>query len=146
MMRSVVALFLAALATSPLSAADQQVNDKRPTEIWNRTGPLGEISEHVTDEYPLSWSVGGVWVAPWRLADDYHVYGLEWTPEEIKYFVDGVLLQSVENTHWHQPLFMIFDSETMPNWFGMPEDDDLPSTFSVEYVRAWKKGLGADSR
>jgi hypothetical protein len=27
----------------------------------------------------------------------------------------------------------------MPKWFGMPEDDDLPSTYSVEYVRAWKK-------
>ncbi len=85
------------------------------------------------------WSVGGVWVAPWRLADDYHVYGLEWTPEEIRYYVDGVVVRTVENTHWHQPLFLIFDSETMPKWFGMPDDDDLPSTFSVEYVRAWKK-------
>ena len=26
--------------------------------------------------------------------------------------------------------------------FGMPDDDDLPSTFSVEYVRAWKQGHG----
>jgi beta-glucanase (GH16 family) len=292
MMRSVITLLLAALAALPLSAADQQVPDKRPTEIWNRTGPLGETPEHVTDEYPLSdqdnkggwvkfepmsdefdgdgldmekwnlglapwrgrqpglfsdknvtvsdgklhltmrkeqvpekfeklgykdytsaalhtkaktaygyfeakakpmnsagsssfwfkrdatpgwnteidvfeiggkapgfehkvnmnvhvfktpqedehWSVGGKWIAPWRLADDYHVYGLEWTPEEIRYFVDGVVVRTVENTHWHQPLSLIFDSETMPNWFGMPEDEDLPSTFSVEYVRAWKKG------
>jgi beta-glucanase (GH16 family) len=85
------------------------------------------------------WSVGGVWEAPWRPADDYHVYGLDWRPEEIRYFVDGVLVRSVENTHWHQPLFLIFDSETMPNWFGMPKDDDLPSTYSIEYVRAWKK-------
>ena len=85
------------------------------------------------------WSVGGVWVAPWRLADDYHVYGLEWTPEEIRYYVDGVIVRTVENTHWHQPLFMIFDSETMPKWFGMPDDDDLPSTYSIEYVRAWKR-------
>ena len=54
-------------------------------------------------------------------------------------FVDGVLVRSVENTHWHQPLYLIFDSETMPKWFGMPDDKDLPSTFSVEYVRAWKK-------
>ena len=35
--------------------------------------------------------------------------------------------------------FLIFDSETMPGWFGMPDDTDLPSTFSVEYVRAWKR-------
>jgi len=27
----------------------------------------------------------------------------------------------------------------MPQWFGMVDDKDLPSTFSVEYVRAWKK-------
>ena len=52
--------------------------------------------------------------------------------------MDGVLVRSVENTHWHQPLYLIFDSETMPEWFGMPDDKDLPSTFSVEYVRAWK--------
>lgn len=84
------------------------------------------------------WSVGGVWVAPWRLADDYHIYGLEWTPGEIKYFVDGVVVRTVENTHWHQPLFLIFDSETMPKWFGMPNDDDLPSTYSIEYIRTWK--------
>jgi beta-glucanase (GH16 family) len=83
--------------------------------------------------------VGGVWIAPWRLADDYHVYGLDWEKDEIQYFVDGVLVRTVENTHWHQPLYLIFDSETMPEWFGMPKDEDLPSTFSVEYVRAWTK-------
>ena len=33
---------------------------------------------------------------------------------------------------------LIFDSETMPTWLGMPDDKDLPSTFSVEYVRTWK--------
>jgi beta-glucanase (GH16 family) len=84
------------------------------------------------------WSVGGVWEAPWRLADDFHVYGLQWDKDQIQYFVDGILVRSVENTHWHQPLFLIFDSETMPNWFGMPDDKDLPSTYRIEYVRAWK--------
>ena len=33
-------------------------------------------------------------------------------------------------------------SETMPQWFGMPDDADLPSKFSIEYVRAW---AGKDS-
>lgn len=91
-----------------------------------------------TPQEQKHWSVGGVWVAPWRLADDYHVYGLDWGKAEIKYFVDGVLVRTVENTHWHQPLYLIFDSETMPEWFGMPDDKDLPSTFDVEYVRTWK--------
>jgi beta-glucanase (GH16 family) len=86
------------------------------------------------------WQVGAAWIAPWRLADDYHVYGFDWTKEELRFYVDGVLVRSVENTRWHQPLYLIFDSETMPNWFGMPEDKDLPSTFSIEYVRAWKSG------
>jgi beta-glucanase (GH16 family) len=92
-----------------------------------------------TPQEKKHWSVGGAWVAPWRLAEDYHVYGLDWEKDEIRFYVDGVLVRSVENTHWHQPLYLIFDSETMPKWFGMPEDKDLPSTFSVEYVRAWKK-------
>lgn len=96
---------------------------------------------HVTEAPPEKkhWRVFHAWIAPWRLADDYHIYGLDWDKNEIRFYVDGVLIRSVENTHWHQPLALIFDSETMPQWFGMPDDKDLPSTFTVEYVRAWKR-------
>ncbi|UCG59291.1 MAG: family 16 glycosylhydrolase [Phycisphaerales bacterium] len=85
------------------------------------------------------WSVHGAWVAPSNLADDYHVYGLEWDNKKIKWYFDGVLVRWVQNTHWHQPLTLNFDSETMPEWFGLPRDADLPSTYSIEYVRAWKR-------
>ena len=56
-----------------------------------------------TPQEKKHWSVGGVWEAPWRFADDYHVFGLDWGKDEIRYYVDGVLVRSVENTHWHQP-------------------------------------------
>jgi beta-glucanase (GH16 family) len=95
------------------------------------------VARTPTGERPPS--VGGDWKAPWRLADDFHTYGLEWDQESIKYYVDGVIVRRVRNTYWHQPMYLIFDSETMPNWFGMPQDKDLPSTFHVEYVRAWKR-------
>jgi len=84
------------------------------------------------------WSKGGKWLAPTNLADAYHSYALEWDAEKIKWYFDGVLVRWVENTHWHQPLTLNFDSETMPDWFGLPKDEDLPSTYSIEYVRAWK--------
>jgi beta-glucanase (GH16 family) len=85
------------------------------------------------------WSIGQDWEAPWKLAQDFHVYGLDWDKDDLKYYVDGVLVRQVQNTHWHQPLYLIFDSETMPDWFGMPDDQDLPSAFSIDYVRAWKR-------
>jgi beta-glucanase (GH16 family) len=85
------------------------------------------------------WQVGTFWEAPSSFAEDFHVMGFEWGEKELRWYVDGVLVRTVENTHWHQPLLLTFDSETMPEWFGMPNDVDLPSTFSVEYVRVWKK-------
>lgn len=85
------------------------------------------------------WSVPGRFEAPERLADNYHVYGLEWDEKEIKFYFDGMLVRRGPNTHWHQPLHLNFDSETMPEWFGLPADEDLPSTYTIKYVRAWKK-------
>jgi len=91
-----------------------------------------------TPEARRHWQVGSYWEMPWRPAEAFHVYGFDWRKDQLRWYVDGVLVHTVENTHWQQPLYLIFDSETMPEWFGMPNDADLPSTFSIEYVRALK--------
>lgn len=87
------------------------------------------------------WSKGGRWEAPFRFADEFHTFGLEWLPDQMRYYVDGVLVRNTTNTDWHNPLLMLFDTETMPSWMGMPKDEDLSSTFEVEYVRAWKNDV-----
>lgn len=92
-----------------------------------------------TPEEKRHWQVGSYWESPWRFAKGFHVFGFDWDREELRWYVDGVLVHTVQNTHWHHPLFLIFDSETMPEWFGMPDDADLPSTFSIEYVRTWNR-------
>lgn len=91
-----------------------------------------------TPQEKRHWAVGSFWRAPARLVEQYHVYGFDWGRDQLRWYVDGQLVHTVQNTHWHQPLYLIFDSETMPEWFGMPNDADLPSTFSIDYVRAWK--------
>jgi hypothetical protein len=90
-------------------------------------------------------------------ADDFHVYGFEWTAEYIKVYIDGVLhpegtiLKSVitnngaEPDRWvtDVPYWVWFDSETFP-WLGLPEASDLqtPAEYQIEYIRVWQKQPG----
>jgi beta-glucanase (GH16 family) len=84
----------------------------------------------------LSW--GSFFRSPADLAGDFHVYGLEWDREAIRYYFDGSLVRSGTNAYWHQPLTLNFDAETAPDWFGLPADADLPSFYDIDYARAWK--------
>ncbi|SFF68032.1 Glycosyl hydrolases family 16 [Salegentibacter agarivorans] len=75
---------------------------------------------------------------PEELQKDYHVWGLEWTPEHIRFYIDGILFREAENTHWHQPLEVNFNCESN-KWFGaLPDDKRLDGEYHVKYFRIWK--------
>jgi beta-glucanase (GH16 family) len=80
-----------------------------------------------------------VWTAPFRLAADFHVYGFYWSATELIWYVDGQQVRKSANTDWIYPLTMNFDSETFPDWFGLPKDEHLPSVFSIDYVHSWER-------
>jgi beta-glucanase (GH16 family) len=82
---------------------------------------------------------GDIWKAPYDLASAYHTYALQWDKDDIKWLVDGQVVRTLKNQYWHQPLALIFDSETFPDWFGLPLKEELPATFSIEYVRSWRR-------
>ncbi len=107
-------------------------------EDWKNAYNMGVHVFHTPTEKE-HWSKSEKWKAPFDLADSYHVYALEWNKQVIKWRVDGEVVRELENTHWHQPLHMNFDSETMPEWWGLPDKKNLPSTFSIEYVRSWRR-------
>lgn len=83
--------------------------------------------------------VAKTYISPTPLTDNYHRYGVDWASDKITFYFDGKAVNSVPNTNWHQSLHLLFDSETMPDWFGLPKASELPSTFSIDYIRAWRR-------
>ncbi|MFW0758993.1 family 16 glycosylhydrolase [Pseudomonas sp. H11T01] len=98
------------------------------THVW----ATPQSTEHLRD--------GSSWVSPWRLASAFHVYGFDWQPDTLRWYVDGVLVREAKNTHWFFPMQINFDSEAMWDWFGIVDDADLPSTFRVDYIKVWRGG------
>lgn len=119
-------------------------------EIGARPEPFNDyMNTHLfhTLVETVHWHKSQIWKAPYNLAKEFHVYGLEWDPDVLRFTVDGKVVREERNTHWHQPLALCFDSETFPGWFGLPKDDALPATFSIDYIRTWKRQDGpADDR
>ena len=74
------------------------------------------------------------------LADSYKVYGVDWNPHTITWYVNGFPFAQIENTYWHQPLFLKFDIETNEAWQGViPDMSEMGTkTFSVDFVRVFK--------
>lgn len=86
---------------------------------------------------------------PYRVADDFHIYGLEWNPDFLKIFIDGKLIRSVTREEigdaWvvtkEQKVWL--DSELFP-WELAPEKTSKAhfpeggSHFEVDYVRIWQ--------
>lgn len=83
-------------------------------------------------------SNGFKWVAPHDFVSDFHTFGLLWTESELVWFVDGQERWRRPNEFHKNPLYIMFDSEIMEKWNGLPDLEDLPSVFSIDYLRVWQ--------
>lgn len=77
------------------------------------------------------------WKAGRPLAKAYHTYGLKWTTQELTWYFDGQPIRTKANTHFHIPMHVKFSCETHPEWTGLPQAQDLPAIYLVDYVRVW---------
>lgn len=81
---------------------------------------------------------------PFRVADDFHIYGAEWGKDYLKLFIDGKLVNQVTQdelgTDWvlNNPMEIWLDSEIF-KWLGLPHQEELPVDFEIEYLRVWQK-------
>lgn len=82
---------------------------------------------------------GPVFGALKKTADDFHVFGFEWTPTSYKTFVDGELTYSGSTHISHVPEFLVISLEVNEKVAGKLDVTKLPVQFLVDYVRVYKK-------
>jgi uncharacterized protein (TIGR03437 family) len=85
-------------------------------------------------------------LASGALADDYHVYAVEWSASEIDFYVDGNLYetQSSGAAGWvfnvpSNPFFIILNAAVGGDWPGPPNaTTQFPQDMLVDYVRVYQ--------
>lgn len=67
----------------------------------------------------------------------FHTYGVEWTPETIRWFFDGQESARIATpADLNQPMYMLLNLAVGGHWPGKVDPKILPAALEVDYVRA----------
>lgn len=98
--------------------------------------------------------LGGQYTLPGgrALADDYHTFAVDWAPDSITWYIDGIQYSrktpaDAGGNRWvfDHPFFMILNVAVGGNWPGSPDGSTaFPQTMTIDYVRvySWTTGGG----
>lgn len=140
-------------------------NDENVYGQWPRCGEIDcmEVMGQETDKVygtihfgnPHSESQGTAIVGNPDFSDDYHVFGCEWVPGKIRWYVDGQLYH--EEQIWYsttegqgtlsypapfdQPFYVILNLAIGGSWVGNPDQNTTygeQSAYQVDYVRVYQ--------
>lgn len=108
-----------------------------------------EILTTLHRESPAARTLWSEWIPAWQapvnLNKDFHRYGLEWDEDRIVVYFDGKPVNETENKDHYVSMTVAFNLFPHEVW-GWPLDTDLPSTFDIQYIRAWKRTDVVDNR
>jgi beta-glucanase (GH16 family) len=125
---------------------------------WPQSGEL-DIMEHIGREPTMVYGTvhgpgysGGAGVGAGyehpdgqAFSDDFHVFAVEWEPDEIRWYVDGIQFFAATpddvSGEWvfDHPFFIILNVAVGGNWPGYPDDTTVfPQTMHVDYVRVYQ--------
>ena len=124
---------------------------------WPTCGEI-DVMEHVNNEYATHGAVhwdnnGHTFVGGGANTDptQYHVYGVIWEEDLIRWFVDGVqfyqfTIQASNNSDdaFHHPMFLLLNLAVGGNWPGYPDaSTPFPASMYVDYVRVYQPAMPA---
>jgi beta-glucanase (GH16 family) len=130
------------------------------TQVWPNCGEIDIMEYRGQDPTVVHGSVHGPGYAAgtaitksYALENDrfdtgFHVFGIEWAPEYINYYVDDVLYNQItrqqveEKGTWvfDQPFYIIINLAVGGNFVGAPNEQTVfPQTMLIDYVRVYNK-------
>jgi beta-glucanase (GH16 family) len=97
-------------------------------------------------------SFGGIYDFGYPVADDFHTYAVEWQPDEIRWYVDGIQYHratpaDVAPNQWvfNHPFFMLLNLAVGGNFGGpVAPETVFPQSMLVDYVRLYQAGDTAE--
>lgn len=104
--------------------------------VWSRPNNAPEICKTHFD-------------SPWDPREDYHVYAVKNTKEEIVWYIDGKEVGRKPNLYWHLPMhvtlslglrypFVTYNEGQMAPVPEKTTAEGFPTHMSVDYVRVWR--------
>jgi beta-glucanase (GH16 family) len=82
------------------------------------------------------------------LADDFHIYAVEWEPSTVRFYLDSTLYATFDQSQWpaggrwvfDHPFFILVNVAVGGDWPGPPDNTTkFPQQMLVDYVRVYAK-------
>jgi beta-glucanase (GH16 family) len=117
----------------------ENIGSTPSTDYGSLHGPGYSGGQDLTGSYSLD---GGA------LADDFHVYAVEWEPNVVRFYFDDVNYEtrtpadvpSGDTWVYDHPFFLILNLAVGGQWPGDPDSTtQFPQTMQVDYVRVYSK-------
>lgn len=133
-------------------------NCNEPAFTWPRCGEI-DVMEFRGQEPTVihgsvhgpGYSAGNAITKSYRLQNDrfdtgFHVYGIEWAPNYVNFYVDNVLYNQIKREdvtgEWvlDHPFYIIINLAVGGNFVGSPNSQTVfPQNMLVDYVRVYKQ-------
>ena len=84
-------------------------------------------------------------ITTWRGPDfsaGWHTFALDWEPDAITWYVDGVERKQVTDASiiTREPMYLLANLAVGSSWAGIPDATTVfPSTYQIDYIKVWQK-------
>jgi beta-glucanase (GH16 family) len=97
---------------------------------------------HYVDDEGNRTSAGNTWCSPEPLTD-WHVFALDWQPEGLTWYLDGVkrsFFAGEPRFVPDEPMYLLANLAVGGDWPGAPDaDTPFPSELRIDYIRVWMR-------